>query len=422
MEPSTISDELSKRELSELGIRDDWGDSQPHVTFYTDGRGKWLKRVWAVQCSQSILIGDRCQGVAGHDGDHWCFKSDGSYFYKPHESDPRSKEIGCASVPPGNLGYRTPLEMSRHRYVNFYEDTEVTDQAEIERLEQGDVGGNESVDAPATEEQIEELRRLGRLDSDEQRARRDRASAITLSSKDFSDKSTIADIETRFDSDVDRFSNLETGQSATIDASLSMHLITEAAVRVTPEINRVLDIGCGAGNNTLKLKEIYGNSFASDLLDLSRPMLDRANERVRKAGIDTVQLWQFDFRQADLPTESYDVILAAAVLHHLRDNADWQAAFEKIWSLLKPGGSVWITDLVVHETAPIHELMWSRYSDYLEGLGGEEYRQKVFDYIAKEDSPRSVTYQLDLLRRVGFDHIELLHKNSCFAAFGAWKG
>ena len=32
-----------------------------------------------------------------------------------------------------------------------------------------------------------------------------------------------------------------------------------------------------------------------------------------------------------------------------------------------------------------------------------------------------VTYQLDLLHRVGFAHIELLHKNSCFAAFGAWK-
>jgi len=105
----------------------------------------------------------------------------------------------------------------------------------------------------------------------------------------------------------------------------------------------------------------------------------------------------------------------------LRDDEDWQAAFEKIWSLLKPGGSVWITDLVIQETVPVHELMWSRYGDYLEGLGGEEYRQKVFDYIAKEDSPRSVTYQLDLLRRVGFDHVELLHKNSCFAAFGAWK-
>ena len=59
--------------------------------------------------------------------------------------------------------------------------------------------------------------------------------------------------------------------------------------------------------------------------------------------------------------------------------------------------------------------------DYLERLGGIEYRQKVFEYIDCEDSPRPVTYQLELLRRVGFAHVELLHKNSCFAAFGAWK-
>jgi tRNA (cmo5U34)-methyltransferase len=40
----------------------------------------------------------------------------------------------------------------------------------------------------------------------------------------------------------------------------------------------------------------------------------------------------------------------------------------------------------------------------------------VFNDIDKEDSPRSVTYQLDLLRNVGFDQIALLHKNNCFAA------
>ncbi len=200
-----------------------------------------------------------------------------------------------------------------------------------------------------------------------------------------------------------------------------MQLITEAAVRLTPNIVRVLDIGCGAGNNTLKLSEVYGKPFACDLLDLSGPMLARAKERVLHAGVETAEVWEFDFRDAALPRESYDVILAAAVLHHLRDDQDWQAAFEKMLSLLKPGGSVWITDLVVQETVPIQDLMWSRYGDYLEEIGGGEYRKKVFDYIAKEDSPRSVTYQLELLRRVGFAHVELLHKNSCFAAFGAWK-
>jgi tRNA (cmo5U34)-methyltransferase len=45
----------------------------------------------------------------------------------------------------------------------------------------------------------------------------------------------------------------------------------------------------------------------------------------------------------------------------------------------------------------------------------------VFAYIDKEDTPRPLLFQLDLLRRVGFAQVEVLHKNVCFAAFGACK-
>ncbi len=234
------------------------------------------------------------------------------------------------------------------------------------------------------------------------------------------DKSTTDEIRRRFDQDVDRFSNLETGQTATIDAPLVMELITLAAAAATPAIGRVLDIGCGAGNNTLKLLEVAG-PFACDLVDLSLPMLERAQERVVAVNSKRVATFQGDFRTLDLPEESYDVILAAAVLHHLRDDEDWERAFQKIFRLTAPGGSVWITDLVSQETAAVGAMMWERYGAYLSELGGEAYRDRVFAYIDREDSPRPVTYQLDLLRRVGFAQVELLHKNSCFAAFGAIK-
>ena len=236
----------------------------------------------------------------------------------------------------------------------------------------------------------------------------------------FAEKSTTDEIRARFDADVERFSNLETGQQATIDAALVLELITQAAVAATPRISRVLDLGCGAGNNTLKLLQVRPG-FASDLLDLSAPMLDRAQQRVTAAGAQPVRIFQADFRQAELSLGTYDIILAAAVLHHLRDDADWEAAFTKIHALLVPGGSVWISDFVVHEIPAVQEMMWQRYGNYLESLGGPAYREKVFAYIEKEDSPRPLSYQLDLLRRVGFVQVDVLHKNSDFAAFGAVK-
>ncbi len=237
----------------------------------------------------------------------------------------------------------------------------------------------------------------------------------------WNEKSTVEDIRRRFDTDVERFSNLETGQSATIDAVLAMELIARAAVAVTRPIRRVLDIGCGAGNNTLKLLQYTPTPVDCDLLDLSQPMLDRAAERITPVTTGTVRLFQGDFRTVELPEEGYDVILAAAVLHHLRDDQDWETAFRKLFALTAPGGSVWITDLVAHETEAVQEMMWQRYETYLSSLGGDEYKNKVVAYIELEDSPRPVTWQLELLRQVGFGQVELLHKNSCFAAFGAVK-
>jgi tRNA (cmo5U34)-methyltransferase len=235
-------------------------------------------------------------------------------------------------------------------------------------------------------------------------------------------KSTVEQIRRRFDNDVERFSTLETGQTSTMDAALAMELISRAAVLCTSPIRRVLDVGCGAGNNTLKLRQIIGVDFDADLLDLSQPMVARAVERVAEACGGKITAIAGDFREVSLESGVYDVVLAAAVFHHLRDDGDWLAAFDKVHRILAPGGSVWITDLVAHESGAVHQMMWAGYSDYLASVGGEEYREHVFATIDQEDSPRPVTYQLELLRHVGFGQVDLLHKNACFAAFGAVKG
>lgn len=233
-------------------------------------------------------------------------------------------------------------------------------------------------------------------------------------------KSSVEEIRQRFDNDVERFSNLDTGQQAIMDASLAMELITQAAAGHNPNAKNMLDIGCGAGNYTLKVLE-WMPDLNCDLLDLSRPMLTRAELRVSNVCNGQVRTVRGDFRKADLPTEHYDIIIAAAVLHHLRDDDDWKHAFQKIYNLTAPGGSIWITDMISHENKSVREMMWKRYGHYLESIGGKDYRDKVFVYIEKEDSPRPITWQLDLLKNAGFSSVEILHKNSCFASFGAIK-
>ena len=66
-------------------------------------------------------------------------------------------------------------------------------------------------------------------------------------------KSSVEEIRSRFDNDVQRFSNLDTAQRTVIDAQHCLEIITGAVRHLTPNAKSYLDIGCGAGNYTLKL-------------------------------------------------------------------------------------------------------------------------------------------------------------------------
>ena len=233
-------------------------------------------------------------------------------------------------------------------------------------------------------------------------------------------KSTPEEIRSRFDADVERFSNLETGQVAAIDSPLHMELLTEAAVETTPHARHALDIGCGAGNYTLKLLERLPGLEVT-LIDLSRPMLDRAAERVAAVTEKPAHTVQGDIREVDLGERRYDIVMAAQCLHHLREEADWDDVFTRVFESLRPGGSFWIADSLEHGHPGIEHAMRRRWGDYLTGLKGEAYRDHVLAYVEKEDTPRSLTYQMDLLRRVGFEQIEVLHKHNRFASFGGIK-
>ena len=150
-------------------------------------------------------------------------------------------------------------------------------------------------------------------------------------------------------------------------------------------------------------------------------MLERARQRISAVTPARLNLHQLDIREFACGEGQYDIVVAAAVLHHLRSDDEWRSVFAKIYRSLKPGGSFWVSDLVHHSNPAVQAMMWERYGDYLVQLKGKDYREQVFAYVEQEDSPRPLLFQLDLLREVGFQEIEVLHKNSCFAAFGAIK-
>ncbi|MFH8611590.1 class I SAM-dependent methyltransferase [Streptomyces sp. NPDC018029] len=98
--------------------------------------------------------------------------------------------------------------------------------------------------------------------------------------------------------------------------------------------DRVLDIGCGAGQTTrLAARRASGGHALG--LDLSAPMLARARDTARREGIANVSFEQGDAQVHALAPAAYDVAISRyGVLFF----ADPVAGFGNICGALRPGG------------------------------------------------------------------------------------
>jgi len=233
-------------------------------------------------------------------------------------------------------------------------------------------------------------------------------------------KSTVEEITAKFDQLADKYSNIQTGQSSALDSPLCMKLITESSVIFTPLAKDVVDIGCGGGNYMVKLTLLLPEANCT-LIDLSEKMLTRASERICAKTSGTVRVIQGDIRNIELKENSYDIIMAATVLHHLRTPEEWELVFSKVYKSLRKGGSFWINDVIIHENETMSAMMLQAWFDTISTYLPEAEVTWCKGQYNKEDTPQTLNFQLELMKRVGFKETHVLHKHFNFAAFGGIK-
>ena len=233
-------------------------------------------------------------------------------------------------------------------------------------------------------------------------------------------KSSPEAIRRNFDQQVDRFSNIETGQTTAIDSPLCMELVSRSALLLNPDAKNIMDLGCGGGNYAVKVASLLPDVDCT-LVDISANMLERAVERVAEIVSGKVTALHGDYRDLDLGENLYNVITAGTTLHHLRGDDEWELVFRKIYKALRSGGTFWINDIVIGETDEITQMMLDGWKSILRAQVGEDNVGFYLEKYESEDTPRTLSYQLDLLKQVGFKETFVLHKHFNFAAFGARK-
>ncbi|MDA3881191.1 MAG: class I SAM-dependent methyltransferase [Prolixibacteraceae bacterium] len=233
-------------------------------------------------------------------------------------------------------------------------------------------------------------------------------------------KSSIDTIRHNFDQQVERFSNIETGQTTAIDSPLCMELVSKAAQVTNPNAESIMDLGCGGGNYAVKVATLFP-LIDFTLVDISDNMVQTAQKRVKEITSGKVTTMQGDYRNLELGENSFDIITAGTTLHHLRGDDEWELVFEKIFRALKPGGSFWINDIVISETNEINEIMLSGWLSILKKQVSKTEVEMYMNRYETEDTPRTLSYQLELMKKIGFTKTILLHKHFNFAAFGGIK-
>ncbi len=120
-------------------------------------------------------------------------------------------------------------------------------------------------------------------------------------------------------------------------------LIRSIAQRVDPPL-RILEVGCGTGENLLRLAGQFPNAALTGL-DLSPDMLARAQRKLAKRALPVV-LRQQRYEQPISAEPAFDLIVFSYCLSMI--NPGWELALNAALRDLQPGGYLAVTDF--HDT------------------------------------------------------------------------
>ena len=107
---------------------------------------------------------------------------------------------------------------------------------------------------------------------------------------------------------------------------------------------RVLDLGSGAGTDSLIAAQMVGEHGHVTGIDMTPEMLAKARAAATEMGASNVEFVESEAERLPFPDESFDVVISNGVIDLIPDK---DAVFAELFRVLAPGGHIQIADVTI---------------------------------------------------------------------------
>jgi len=112
----------------------------------------------------------------------------------------------------------------------------------------------------------------------------------------------------------------------------------------------VLDVGCGAGMDTLVAAQMVGPSGSVTGIDMTPEMVAKARGSIADMGLGNVRIVEGSAEHLPFDDASFDVVISNGVIDLIPDK---DAVFSEITRVLRPGGRIQLADVTIQN--PVSE-------------------------------------------------------------------